>query len=73
MVSIRPIESWPLALCDARSLRPNDVVPCDLVYRDRVGETYGFTYSPTHRWYYFPRMERNDYGRSGPRHSRRSA
>src|SRR6266436_1763049 len=55
-----PIESWPLALCDARSLRPNDVVPCDLVYRDRVGETYGFTYSPTHRWYYFPRMERNE-------------
>jgi hypothetical protein len=55
-----PIESWPLALCDARSLRPSDVVPCDLVYRDRVGETYGFTYSPTHRWYYFPRMERNE-------------
>ena len=55
-----PIESSPLALCDARSLRPDDVVPCDLVYRDRVGETYGFTYNPTHRWYYFPRMERNE-------------
>jgi len=54
------IESSPLALCDARSLRPDDVVPCDLVYRDRVGETYGFTYNPTHRWYYFPRMERNE-------------
>jgi hypothetical protein len=55
-----PIESSPLALCDARSLRPDDVVPCDLVYRERVGETYGFTYNPTHRWYYFPRMERNE-------------
>jgi hypothetical protein len=55
-----PIESWPLALCDARSLHPNDVVPCDLVYRDRVGATYGFTYNPAHRWYYFPRMERNE-------------
>src|SRR6267154_1936244 len=55
-----PIESSPLALCDARSLRPDDVVPCDLAYRDRVGETYGFTYNPTHRWYYFPRMERNE-------------
>src|SRR4030088_1391087 len=31
-----PIESSPLALCDARSLRPDDVVPCDLVYRERV-------------------------------------
>jgi len=55
-----PIESSPLALCDARSLLPGDVVPCDLVYRDRVGETYGFTYNPQHRWYYFPRMERNE-------------
>ena len=55
-----PIESSPLALCDARSLSPGDVVPCDLVYRERVGETYGFTYNPTHRWYYFPRMERNE-------------
>src|ERR1700737_905743 len=42
-----PIESSPLALCDARSLSPGDVVPCDLVYRERVGETYGFTYNPT--------------------------
>ena len=32
----------------------------DLVYRDRVGETYGFTYNPQHRWYFFPRMERNE-------------
>jgi hypothetical protein len=55
-----PIESSPLALCDARSLRPEDVVPCDLVYRERVGETYGFTYNPKHRWYYFPRLERNE-------------
>jgi len=36
-----PIESSPLTLCDAGSLLPDDVVPCDLVYRDRVGETYG--------------------------------
>jgi hypothetical protein len=55
-----PIESSPLALCDARSLSAEDVVPCDLVYRDRVGETYGFIYNPKHRWYYFPRMERNE-------------
>ena len=55
-----PIESSPLALCDARSLRLEDVVPCDLVYRERVGETYGFSYNPEHRWYYFPRLERNE-------------
>src|ERR1700683_2642988 len=55
-----PIESSPLALCDARSLGPEDIVPSDLVYRERVGETYGFLYNPKHRWYYFPRMTRNE-------------
>jgi hypothetical protein len=55
-----PIESSPLALCDARSLDAKDIVPTDLVYRERVGETLGFLYNPTHRWYYFPRMQRNE-------------
>jgi hypothetical protein len=55
-----PIESSPLALCDARSLGAEDIVPTDLVYRERVGETFGFLYNPKHRWFYFPRMERNE-------------
>jgi hypothetical protein len=55
-----PIESSPLALCDARSLSAQDSVPTDLVYRDRVGEILGFIYNPQHRSYYFPRMERNE-------------
>jgi hypothetical protein len=55
-----PIESTPLALCDARSIEAKDFVPSDLVYRERVGETYRFTYNPNHRWFYFPRLERNE-------------
>jgi len=55
-----PIESSPLALCDARSLGTEDIVPIDLVYRDRVGEIYGFLHNPKHRWYYFPRLERSE-------------
>jgi hypothetical protein len=52
-----PVESWPLAVCDARSIAPEDFVPSDLVYPDKVGETYRFTYNPNHRWFYFPRLE----------------
>jgi len=52
-----PIQESPLALCDARSIAPEDVVASDLVYPHRVGETYAFTYNPAHRWYYFPRLE----------------
>jgi hypothetical protein len=55
-----PIESTPLAVCDAHSIDPKDFVPSDLVYRDRVGEVYRFTYNPDHRWFYFPRLERNE-------------
>jgi hypothetical protein len=55
-----PIESTPLAVCDARSIDPKDFVPTDLVYRDKVGEVYRFTYNPQHRWSYFPRLERDE-------------
>lgn len=55
-----PIESSPLAVCDARSIDPEDFVPSDLVYPDKVGETYRFTYNPNHCWYYFSRLERSE-------------
>lgn len=55
-----PIESSPLALCDAGSIEAKDFVPSDLIYRERVGETYRFTYNPNHRWFYFPRLERDE-------------
>jgi hypothetical protein len=51
-----PVESSALAMCDARSIVKEDLVPSDLVYRDKVGETYAFTFSPSHRWFYFPRI-----------------
>jgi hypothetical protein len=55
-----PVESSPLAVCDARSIAPNDFVPSDLVYSDKVGETYRFKHNPNHRWFYFPFLERSE-------------
>ncbi len=51
-----PIQESPLAVCDAQSIAATDLVASDLVYRDRVGETYAVTYNPPHQWYYFPQM-----------------
>jgi hypothetical protein len=31
-----------------------------LISRDKVGETYRLTFNPGHRWFYFPRLERNE-------------
>ncbi len=39
------VDQLPLALCDARSISTSDLVPSDLVYRDKVGETFSFTYN----------------------------
>jgi len=50
------VEQSPLAVCDARTIAFGDLVPSDLVYPDKVGETYAVKYNPRHLWYYFPRM-----------------
>ena len=55
-----PVRDTPLALIDARSIAPRDLVLQDLVYRDRIGETYAVTYNPAHRWFYAPAMQRDE-------------
>jgi hypothetical protein len=55
-----PVEEAPLAVCDARTIAPDDFIASDLIYPDKVGEIYNFAYNPAHRWFYFPRMERNE-------------
>lgn len=52
----RTVEKSPLALCDAQSIAARDLIACDLVYRDRVGETYALQFDPAQRWYHFPRL-----------------
>jgi hypothetical protein len=55
-----PLLDAPLALCDARTIDPGDFVATDLKYPDRTGEIYSVTFSPQQRWYYFPRMRRDE-------------
>jgi hypothetical protein len=54
------VRQTPLAVCDAKSLTLRDFVETDLVYRDRVGETYTVTHNPRHRWFYFPEMHTDE-------------
>ena len=54
------IQESPLAVCDAQSIAPTDLVAGDLVYRNRIGETYAVTHNPEHKWYYFPQMQRDE-------------
>ena len=56
----KPIERNPLALADSRSLAPDDFIPAERRFPDRVGEIYLFEHNPAHRWTYFPRMRRDE-------------
>lgn len=56
----QPIQSNPLAIADARSLAPKDLIRAERRYPNRVGETYRIGYNPDHRWFYFPRMRRDE-------------
>jgi hypothetical protein len=55
----RRVEELPLAMCDASTHEPDDMLRMDLKYRERTGEIYVMRYSPKHRWMYFPFMEPN--------------
>jgi hypothetical protein len=55
-----PLYDAPLAVCDATSVAEADLVPQDLIYRDRTGEIYALTYNPAHRWYYAPAMQADE-------------
>jgi hypothetical protein len=55
-----PVETFPLAICDARSVSSDDLVVSERRYPNRVGQTYAIKYNRNHRWYWFPRMRRDE-------------
>jgi hypothetical protein len=60
-----PPQDVPLAVCDARTVAPADLVPADARF-DRNGEVqWSFEalllrYSSAHRWFFFSNMDRNE-------------
>jgi hypothetical protein len=55
-----PLRDTPLAVCDARTVKPEQLVATDLVYPDRVGETYSVVFDPAHRWFYASEMQADE-------------
>ena len=54
------IEADPLAICEASSLLPGDLILSERRYPDRIGETYQVAHNSNHQWYYFPKMTRDE-------------
>ena len=55
-----PVATHPLALCDAQSVAPEDLVVFEIHYQDRIGENYFAKHAPQHAWFYYPAMTRNE-------------
>ena len=54
-----PVRTMPLAVCDLRSIVPEDVVLADSLDRadpPKVGYSYRLVHRPTQKWHYFPAM-----------------
>ncbi|KAE9379413.1 hypothetical protein N431DRAFT_397764 [Stipitochalara longipes BDJ] len=50
------LEDRPLALCDSRSVDPDDLVAADRIIPAHVGEVYYLTHNPNHRWFWLARQ-----------------
>ena len=55
-----PIRANPLALADASSIAPDDLLISERRYPNRIGQTYRLKYNPAHRWFYFPQLARDE-------------
>ena len=55
-----PVQRSPLAVADAESVATEELIATDQIFADRVGEIYQLAHAPTQRWYWVPRMERDE-------------
>ena len=55
-----PVEINPLALCDAITVSPDDLVVFEIHYTDRIGENYFAKHNKNHEWYYFNKITQDE-------------
>lgn len=59
-IAEEPVATHPIALCDGQSVAPDDLVVFEIHYQDRIGENYFAKHRPSHEWYYYPQMNRDE-------------
>jgi len=59
-IAPEPVETNPIALCDAATVSTRDLVVFEIHYNDRVGENYFAKHNDKHKWYYYPEITNNE-------------
>ncbi len=54
------MQTTPLALCDAQTIAPEQLITAERRTKDRVGHTQCMTHSDDNRWYYVPDLVRDE-------------
>jgi len=54
------IYNHPLVLCDASTVRPDDLISVERRAEERIGELQVALYNPKQHWYYFPEMRMDE-------------
>ena len=57
---VGPVETAPLAICGWDTLDEKNLIPAERRYNDRIGGVLHLCHNPDQRWFYFPRMEREE-------------
>lgn len=57
---IKTVRKDPLGVADARSVPDSDLVPVELIYPNRVGETFTVRPNENHRWFYLKEQQPNE-------------
>ncbi len=55
-----PVYNYPLALCDAATVRSEDLISVERRAAERIGELQVALHDSGHRWYYFPEMQMDE-------------
>jgi len=55
-----PILDHPLVLCDATTVKTDNLVSVERRAEERIGELQVALFDPEQRWYYFPEMQMNE-------------
>ena len=54
------VQSSPLAIADASTIKQNDLIETDQIFPDRVGEIYHLAYEKKQQWYWVSEMQSNE-------------
>jgi hypothetical protein len=59
-IAPEPVATHPLALCDAATVDPDNLVVFEIHYGDRIGENYFAKHSDGHQWFFYPKLTRDE-------------